>query len=209
MPENETHTGIIGLINKEYEIKGAKDLEQGRIINVKLQHTLDKTEYNISAVYLQTNNHLTKAKLVNMVEKLAQENEEHSNNIILGDFNFIDHEKDKINGLNNVDKLACKIWLPFISKMDMVDPFREQNPKRRSWSFIGSGSAGNSRIDRLYVNSINMKNFVNIRYTNTSFGGHRILTFTKKGQNERGRGYYKMNTSILNDAKYREIDWLS
>ena len=50
-----------------------------------------------------------------------------------------------------------------------------------------------------------MKNFVNVRYTNTSFGGHRILTFTKKGQNERGRGYYKLNTSILNDAKYREM----
>ena len=35
----------------------------------------------------------------NVVKHLRLENEEQSNNIILGDFNFIDHEKDKTKGL--------------------------------------------------------------------------------------------------------------
>ena len=141
----------------------------------------------------------------NIVSKLRQENEDHPNNMILGDFNFIDHEKDKINGLNSTDKSVCKIWQPFIAEMDMVDPYREQNPKRRIWSFIGSGKAGNSRIDRVYVNSVNMKNITNITYTQTPYSDHRILSFTKKSQNEKGKGYYKMNTSILKDKKYRNI----
>ena len=156
--EDETYTGIIGLLSKDYDIIDTKHLIQGRILNIKIQHKYDKTNHNISAVYLDTNNHITKAKMEKIVTKLRQENEDHPNNMILGDFNFIDHEKDKVNGLNSADKLAGRIWQPFIEEMDMVDPYREQNPKRRIWSFIGSGTAGNSRIDRVYVNSINMKN---------------------------------------------------
>ena len=49
------------------------------------------------------------------------------------------------------------------------------------------------------------KNIVNMKYTRTPFGGHKILSFTKKRQNEKGRGYYKMNTSILKDLKYRKL----
>ena len=125
--------------------------------------------------------------------------------MFLGDFNFIEHEKDKLNGLNSTDKAACQIWQPFLAEIDMVDPYREQNPKRRIWSFIGSGKAGNSRIDRVYVNSVNMKNITNIQYIQTPFGGHRILSFVKKSENKKGKGYYKMNTSILKDERYREM----
>ena len=64
-----------------------------------------------------------------------------SNYMILGDFNFIDHEKDKTNGLNSKDKQLNKVWAPFIEEMELVDPFREQNPKRKIWSFIGTGVA--------------------------------------------------------------------
>ena len=50
-----------------------------------------------------------------------------------------------------------------------------------------------------------MKNVTKIQYIQTPFGGHRVLSFNIKGQNEKGKGYYKMNTSILKDAKYREM----
>ena len=87
----------------------------------------------------------------------------------------------------------------------MVDPFREQNPKKRIWSFVGTGAAGNNRIDRIYVNSINMKNVTDMRYIQTSFKGHRILAFNTKGQQEHGKGYYKMNASILKDERYKDM----
>ena len=93
--DGETYAGIIGLLTKDYDIIDTKHLIQGRILNIKVQQKNDKTNYNISAVYLYTNNHLTKAKLENTVTKLRQENEDHPNNMILGDFNFIDHEKDR------------------------------------------------------------------------------------------------------------------
>ena len=203
--EDEKYTGIIGLISRNYDIIETKHLIQGRILNIKIRHKNEKTDFNISALYLDTNNHISKAKIEKVVSKLKRGNEEHQNNFILGYFNFVDHEKDKIKGLNSTDKLACKIWQPFLAEVDMVDPYREQNPKRRIWSFLGSGAAGNSRIDRVYVNSIHTTNITNIQYIQTPFGGHRVLSFHKKSKNKQGTGYYKMNTSILKDAQYREM----
>ena len=167
----ETYSGIIGLISNEYDIIDKKELIQGRILNMKIQHKTDKTRRNIAAVYLPTNNNLNKEKMQKIVAKLRQENEEQQNNIILGDFNFIDNEKDKASGLNNTDKQICNIWYPFLAEVDMIDPFREQNPNRRIWSFIGTGKAKNSRIDRVYVNATNWKNVINIKYIPTPFGG--------------------------------------
>ena len=87
----------------------------------------------------------------------------------------------------------------------MVDPFREQNPNRKIWSFIGTGAAGNSRIDRIYVNSANMRDITNIKYIHTPYHGHRILAFRVKNVTEWGKGYYKLNTSLFEDEEYDRI----
>ena len=110
------------------------------------------------------------------------EKKNNENEILLGDFNFIDNENDKANGLNSTDRQVCKTWLHFLAESNLVDPFRAQTPTRRLWSFIGTGKAKNSRIDRVYVNSENMKNITNIKYTPTPFHGHRILTFQVSGR---------------------------
>ena len=148
-PRGETYAGIIGLVSAEYDIIDKKEVIPGRILNVKMQNKRDKTNRNITAVYLYTNNNFNREKIENIVKKLRNENQDHPNNIIVGDFNFTDNEKDKIKGLNNTDKLICKTWYPFLAEMDLVDPYREQNPKRRIWSFLGTRKAGNSRIVRL------------------------------------------------------------
>ena len=86
--------------------------------------------------------------------------------------------------------------------MDLVDPFREQNPKRKIWAFFGTGVAGNSRIDRIYIDSTKMTDITNIQYISTSFHGHKILSFRIRDDNEWGKGYYKLNTSLFEDAEY-------
>ena len=128
--EEETHAGIIGLISKDYEIISKKDIIQGRICNVKIRHQIEKSDHNITIVYMETNNHITKDKIQNIVRKLRLENEDHSNNILLGDFNFIDHEKDKKNGLNNTDKLVAKTWQPFFSRNGHGRPFSRTKPQK-------------------------------------------------------------------------------
>ena len=134
----ETHAGIIGLISKKYSIVETKDLLPGRVLNTKIRGVDDKVDHNLTAVYLETNNKLTKDKMTNILSLVREEIQDHTNNMLLGDFNFIDHEKDKAKGLNPTDRLISKVWIPYLADTDMVDPFREQNPKRKIWSFMGT-----------------------------------------------------------------------
>ena len=173
-------------------------------MNLKIQ-SVDKTHYNLNAVYLDTNNKLNKEKMLNITRTLQKEQEDHNKNIIIGDFNFIHNDKDKPKGLNSTDKLLNTIWVPFLENTDMIDPFREQLPKRKIWSFIGTGAAGKSRIDRVYVNSIMVNCITQMHYIQTPFNGHKILTFTLNKQNEKGPSYYKLNTSIITDIKYKDL----
>ena len=136
--------------------------------------------------------------------RLPNENEI-NNYMIMGDFNFIDHEKDKKNGLSAKDKQLNQIWIPFLNEMDMVDPFREQNPKRRVWSFIGTGVARNSRIDRLYVSTTHTNDITNMKYIHTPFVGHKVFAFGVKKNTEWGKGYFKLNTSLLQDEEYDKL----
>ena len=111
----------------------------------------------------------------------------------------------RIDGLSNKDKQINEIWTPFVEEMDLVDPFREQNPNRKIWSFIETGAAGSSRINRFYVNTTNMKDITNIKYINTPFKHHKILSFTINNNSQWGRGYYKLNTSLFEDKQYDKI----
>ena len=97
---DEPYSGIIGLISRNYDIISVTSPIQGRIINAKLRRLADKVEFSISAVYLYTNNQLNKTKTENIIAHLQDIHDEHRQNIILGDFNFIDHRQDKAKGLN-------------------------------------------------------------------------------------------------------------
>ena len=178
----------------------------GRILGLKLTDTNKEITYQLLVVYLPTNNKFEEEYMQMVVQKLRLPNTENiSNYMILGDFNFIDHEKDKTNGLNSKDKQLNKVWGPFIEEMELVDPFREQNPKRKIWSFVGTGVAKNSRIDRIYVNMVNIHDITNIKYIATPFHGHKILAFRIKNDTEWGEGYYKLNTSLFEDEEYDNI----
>jgi len=199
----DTYSGIIGLVSKKYEITDVEHMIQGRILGLGLKDDSNRKSYRLSAVYFPTNVKLNVENLRSFVNKLRIFHiDEDSTNVILGDFNFIDNPRDKKNGLNPKDRLLNTLWVPFLEEMDMVDPFREQNPNRTVWSFVGTG---NSRIDRIYINSLSMGNVTNMKYIRTPFHGHRILSFCLKNNCEWGRSYFKLNTSLFEDEEYEKI----
>ena len=201
----ETHAGIITLTSKKYSVTEVQHIMQGRILSLKITDQNTKIVYKIIAVYLQTNNNLNKEIMKDIVGKLRINNQHNEFVVILGDFNFIDHPKDKKNGLSHKDQQLNEIWTPFVEEMDLVDPFREQNPNRKVWSFIGTGVAGNSRIDRIYVNTVNMREITNIKYIQTPFHGHKILSYVINNNIQWGKGYYKLNTSLFEEEEYDKI----
>ena len=201
---HDTHTGIIGLIRNNYTVdeNDIEELIQGRILRFKMTKPTSNICYRIAVVYFPTNKKITVEDTQLFARKLRIDDET-SNDIILGDFNFIDHAKDKKNGLNSKDHQICKIWEPFLEEMDMVDPFRAQNPHRKIWSFVAP--TGNSRIDRIYVKSMNMNSITNMKYIHTPFHGHRVLAFCIKTDIDWGKSYYKLNTSLFEDDQFDNI----
>ena len=59
-------------------------------------------------------------------------------NIILGDFNFVHNDLDRVNesriGMNQVDKQLSTSWVDMMGSLDISDPFRVKNRKRRMFS---------------------------------------------------------------------------
>ena len=84
-PENEPYAGIVCLISHTYNIHERTNLIPGRCLNIKLEKISDKTKFNLTAIYLDTNNNLNKTKAENFVSLLREVNQQNDRKIILGD----------------------------------------------------------------------------------------------------------------------------
>ena len=205
-PPNCTHAGIIVLIRKGYDITQKETIIPGRLINIHLTHSTTKLEYNLSIFYGTTEQNATAEETTNIYNQFSTIHNSDENNYIIGDFNFVENDVDKGNGMRRRDKSITKQWQEFTTNADIVDPYRIQCPRKKIYSFIGP--TGRSRIDRIYTSQENAKNITDIKYTTTPFtGAHKIMTCTVQNEQKRGPGYWKMNSSILNDPQYiKEIE---
>ena len=139
--------------------------------------------------------------MISVVQAFSQVHDVSQNNIIIGDFNFADNDIEKGKGMEHRDHMMTSIWEGFTSALAIRDPFRTHYPKRRIYSFVNT--TGESRGDRVYVNEENVPNISEHKYTVTPFNlAHKILTLTVTDQQERGRGYWKLNSSVLDDNAY-------
>ena len=198
------NSGIIILVNKQYDVLHSKIEIPGRMINLKLAHNVTKHEYNLTVYYAPQVKAMNKAQMVSIVNTFSQVHDVSQNNILIGDFNFADNDVDKGKGMSVRDKMMNSSWEQFKSETAMVDPFRIQSPKRRIYSFVSN--AGKSLGDRVYVNEENVPNICHHKYSLTPFNNaHKVLSFAFKDQQEQGSSYWKLNSSILNDKAYIEM----
>ena len=162
---NETHSGVIILISKEYVITSQSDIIPGRLYNVRL--TKNDTALNLSVFYGPQWGKMNKEEISSVIEKFSPLHEHHENNIILGDFNFVDYDIDKGKKMSSKDHMIKPLWDNFLSEKSILDPFRSQCPKKKLFSFLSP--QGKSRGDRVYVSEHNIATIKNIRYINSPF----------------------------------------
>ena len=206
--DGDSYAGIIVLIDKRFMVTDESVLLQGRLLNFKLKTV--KNSYNVSALYGYTGNTATQEKMYDISQKLSAHHQQNDQNIILGDFNFVDNDLDRVNasklGQNLSDKTLSVLWTQVVTDLDLTDPFRNNNPKRRMFSYIHTMHNAKSRIDRVYVSDAFVNNIIIYKHTQTPFTmAHKVVSFTLKEDVERGRGYWKMNRSILTDRAYQLI----
>ena len=148
---------------------------------MRLVHTVTKHAYTLTVYYAPQVKKISKPQMVDIVKNFSQVS------VILT--------------LLTRDKMMNSVGEGFLSETAMVDPFRVHSPKRRIYSFVSN--AGKSRGDRVYVNEESVTNISNHKYSLTPFNNaHKIISFTLTDQQERGRGYWKLNSSVLNDNAY-------
>ena len=200
-PPNHSHSGIVIFIRKDLDLISHTVVTDGRIINFRFRDKAENIIYNCSAFYGPQFRKLGTKDFYDVFTPLFNSHSRTDNNIIIGDFNFVDNDLDKGQGMDPRDKKISSIWDEFKSKVSITDPFREQFPTTKRYSF--HAKTGKSRIDRVYVSTPQAYNVRNISYTFYSQPNtHKLMTFKLEKPDEKGPGYWKLNASILSDRPY-------
>ena len=204
----DTHAGVTFLLHTDYNLISSHNPIPGRVINFQIQHIDNGQTFNIIALYNYTHN-ANKVLTKTVTDAIKTVMSDDMENILLGDFNFVDNDLDRTRAMSVSDKVRTKVWNEEMEHLDLIDVFRSKNPKKTAWSNIASNKTG-ARLDRVYVGENTLAKIVNYKHINTPFAGtHRIVSFTIKGDTPRGKGYYKINTSIFKQNAYKlEIEKL-
>ena len=80
-PPTHTHSGIIVLISKEFEVLTETVEIPGRLVNIHIKHKTTKVTYNLSAFYGPRLAKMTKAEMSKVTEAFTRLHEpQHNNN---------------------------------------------------------------------------------------------------------------------------------
>ena len=93
--EEDPYAGIAVMISNKFALLQYTTLVKGRLLNFKIQS--DKKVYNVTAMYGYTSSNASQEKMQQMTAYLAQHHHISDNNIILGDFNFVENDLDRTN----------------------------------------------------------------------------------------------------------------
>ena len=126
------------------------------------------------------------------------------NIIITGDFNLVlDTDMDRLGSTHN-KKNAVQILSSAMEELNLVDIYRIRNPdkKRYSW-FRRMPQLQASRIDFTLLSAGLADMCENIMYFTGVMSDHSaLLTVINLTGNERGNGYWKLNTMHLRNTEY-------
>ena len=203
-PLGTSHSGILVLVRKDMKILSSEIKLPGRLINFKIREAEGDFIYNVSVFYGPIPKDVCKNDTKLLFRNFFDLHKRSDNSILLGDFNFCDNVLDKGKGMDSHDKKFCRIWDDFKARMQITDPYREKFPTTKMFSY--SNNKGKSRGDRVYVTNhlVDVVEGLTYHYypqANT----HKLLTFLLNSPEERGPGYWKLNTSYLRDQPYIEL----
>ena len=195
--------GVMVLINNNFEqtVKNIRTDKNGNyiILDMEIQGK------EITLVNLYGPNEDSPQFYENIIKKKSEfENE---NVIICGDLNLIlDENKDCSNYLRINNPKAGKIVLHLLEQENYLDPWRVMNEGERKYTWRRLNPTNKqARLD-FYLVSNSIFSFVTdsdiVPGYRTDHSG--IILKKKLQENERGKGYWKFNNTLLKDKKYIE-----
>ena len=125
--------------------------------------------------------------------------------ILGGDFNFIfDKVLDSSGASGKLNVKSIAMITSIIEKFDLVDIFRIRNPAARKFSFCQGNSRILKRLDFFLISNILQESVDKTKVLTALSSDHSsvIVTFKETAESEKGRSYWKFNTTLLHDTTY-------
>lgn len=193
--------------------KGSPIRVQNQITDVKGRYIILDVCYegnNYSLVNLYAPNNDNPQFFRNVFQRMEQFPNDYK--IIGGDFNLVlDNEKDLRGSVSgqHAHKEAISFLKEYMSDEGLVDVWRLQNPEKRLYTYRKENPTNyHARLD-LFLVSDTLVNFVSKTDIHASYISDHATPSLEVSPNlvQRGKGYWKMNVSLLNDKEYiKEIN---
>ena len=120
-----------------------------------------------------------------------------------GDFNCVQSPFDKVSG--SLDK-SSNALSKLKEDLNLIDVWRAYNPNQKEFSFIDPTRKGrDSRIDLWLIPKPVIQNVNCCKITQAPAPDHKAVILDIRICNRtRGKGYWKLNNSVINEDKYKE-----
>ena len=124
--------------------------------------------------------------------------------IIGGDFNLVlDVEKDKRGGLARTHQKAWKVIQDFSENLGLTDIWRLLNPEAKRYTWRQNQPAVHCRLDFFLVSEASLCDVTHADIVPGFKTDHSMITLNVAlHSNPRGKGFWKLNTSLLSEMKY-------
>ena len=194
--------GVITLIRKNAPVKVRKVEKdtQGRLLEIEIETESEKI--------MLINVYAPNEDSPNFFKALAQRimEKDYDNLIMAGDFNLtIDEKLDRLN-TNETNTKARNVLASMMKELRIIDVYREQHEteKKYTWRKVERGDKLKmARLDRILVSEVLVNRIKNTSIMTRYLSDHGIpWCMYLPTQIKRGPGFWRLNTSLLNDKEY-------
>jgi hypothetical protein len=200
--------GIAFLINKELANNMTwkhEELITGRAsrLTIKVE---EERGLDIVLVYAPNNDNEKVNFFTELKGKIGRE-KELNNTIIMGDFNSVENELDRLPHHKDEEKVI-ESWKKVKRKYKLIDGWRSHNILNKGFTFIQPVTNSMSRIDRIYLNEDIYPYAYNWSHIDSAkISDHDLVTVDILRQKLPyiGKGLWRMNQSDIENSKIREL----
>jgi len=199
---NSSHSrGVSILINSQVDFELTKCIcdGNGRMINLEFRH--NNNVFQIINVYMPTDTNERKIAFNYLQNNVDYHANVHQ--VICGDFNSTYRTEDRLSG--NLDNTSS-IFREYIYSNKLSDLWVMKNPTKKQFSFISSGNSKlQSRIDYFLSNSKVQMQCKKCYIASAPAPDHKAVVMVMSKQDiQRGKGYWKLNNSVLDLKEYKD-----
>ncbi|CAG2250566.1 unnamed protein product [Mytilus edulis] len=200
-------TGVITIVNKDLKLFKSHRVPtplKGRLIHNS--YVYNDTVINLLNLYapqcgLREEQRLFYDILLNYVSNVEQYSSKNKY-ILTGDFNFIEDKIDSNNMNCRLNKYILDKFKSIKDTLKIKDVYREIHKDKANFTCYNI-SGSRTRIDRFYADNEFINKISEIKHIPYKKSDHKMVQINIQYKRQKwGRGFWKMNNSLLENEKY-------